>query len=53
MFIEGAKAYKHKKCILERKAFAEGVWEGVRCVRRSVVCGRVGGGVVGGVSCVV
>ena len=33
MFIEGAKASKHKKCILEKKVFAAiGVWEGWRFV---------------------
>ena len=38
MFIEGAKASKDKKCILEKQVFAAiGVWEGVE------VCGRRGG----------
>ena len=38
VFIEGAKASKDKKCILEKQVFAAiGVWEGVE------VCGRCGG----------
>ena len=44
VFIEGARAFKHKKCILEMKVFAAiGVWEGVRCVGGVEVCGRDGG----------
>ena len=44
MFIEGAMAFQHKKCILEMKVFAAiGVWEGVRCVGGVEVCGRDGG----------
>ena len=42
VFIEGARAFKHKKCILERKVFAAiGVLEGVRCVGVVKVCGPV------------
>ena len=44
MFIEGARAFKHKKCILERKVFAAiGVLEGVRCVEGVEMCGRCDG----------
>ena len=47
MFIEGAKASKDKRCILEKQVFAAiGVWEGVE------VCGRGGGGVWEGGRCV-
>ena len=49
MFIEGAKASKDKKCILEKQVFAAiGVWEGVE------VCGMGGGvwEVYGKVRCV-
>ena len=45
MFIEGARAFKHKKCIVERKVFvAIGVWEGVKCVGGVEECGGRGGG---------
>ncbi len=40
VFIEGARAFKHKKCSLERKVFAEGMWEGVKCVGRREVGGK-------------
>ena len=44
MFIEGAKASKHKKCILEKQVFAAiGVWEGVEVRGRGELCGRCGG----------
>ena len=48
MFIEGVKASKHKKCILEKQVFAAiDVWEGVevcgRCMGRGELCGRCGG----------
>ena len=44
VFIEGARAFKHKKCILEKKVLAAiGVWEGVRCVGGVEVCGRCDG----------
>ena len=37
-----ARAFKHKKCILEKKVFAAiGVWEGVRRVGGVEMCGTV------------
>ena len=37
-----ARAFKHKKCIPEKKVFAAiGVWEGVRHVGGVEVCGTV------------
>ena len=55
MFIEGAKASKHKKCILEKKVFAAigvgmsgGVWEGWRFVGGVWEGVSYVGGVMGG-----